>query len=89
MLPLSYHHFNLSAVVFRDALALRYGPLLRMPACCEDVVIPQVTFCHALDCKKRGLVTQHYNEIRDALGNLVAMGFKNVLRELIVKEADD
>ena len=35
------------------------------------------------------MVTQRHNEIRDALGDLVAMGFKEVVREPIVKEADD
>ena len=34
------------------------------------------------------MVTQRHNEIRDALGDLVAMGFKEVVREPIVKEAD-
>ena len=88
-MPLSYHHFNLSAVEFRDALALRcHRPLLRMPASCDGCSNP-FTFCPALDCKKGGLVTQRHNEIRDALGDLLAMGFKEVLREPIVKEADD
>ena len=35
------------------------------------------------------MVTQRHNEIRDALGDLVAMGYKEVLREPIVREADD
>ena len=82
VLPLSYHHFDLSAAEFHDALALRYHrPLLRMPASCDG--------CHALDCKKGGLVTQRHNEIGDALDDLVAMGFKEVLKEPIIKEADD
>ena len=35
------------------------------------------------------MVTQRHNEIHDALKDLVAMGFKEVVREPIVKEADD
>ena len=59
-----------------------------MPASCDGCG-NSFTFCHALDCKNGGLVTQRHNEIRDALGDLVAMGFKEVLREPIVKKVDD
>ena len=31
VMPITRHHFDLSAVEFRDALAIRYGRLLR---CC-------------------------------------------------------
>ena len=58
------------------------------PASCDGCG-DSPTFSHALDCKKGGLVIQRQNEIRDALEDLVAMGFKEVVREPIVKEADD
>ena len=34
-------------------------------------------------------MTQRHNEIRDALGELAAMRFKEVLREPVVRESDD
>ena len=77
VLPLCTHHFNLSATEFRDALATRYQrPLLRMPATCDGCGAA-FNLEHALDCRKgggggRGLVTQHHNEIRDALGDLAS-----------------
>ena len=83
------HHFDLSAVEFRDALALRYHrPLLRVPSQCDGCGAP-FSLTHALDCRKGGLVTQRHNEIRDALGDLAAMGFKEVLREPVVRESDN
>ena len=89
VLPLACHHFDLSEVEFRDALALRYHrPLLRMSSQCDGCGAP-FSLTHALDCRKGGLVTQRHNEIRDALGDLAAMGFKEVLREPVVRESDD
>ena len=35
------------------------------------------------------MVTQRHNEIRDALGDLAAMVFNEVLRELVVRKSDD
>ena len=36
VIPMAYHHFDLSATEFRDSLALRYHrPLLRLPALCD------------------------------------------------------
>ena len=49
----------------------------------------QFSFQHALDCKKDGLGTQRQNEVRDALGDLAAIVYKDVVREPIVQEADD
>ena len=34
-------------------------------------------------------MTQRHNEIRDALGDLVVMGFNEVLRELVVRKSDN
>ena len=45
---------------------------------------------HALDCRKGGLITQrHKDEVRDALGNIAALAYKDVIREPIVREAED
>ena len=44
---------------------------------------------HALDCKKGGLVTHHHNEIRDVIGDLASVVFKEVVKELVVQEAND
>ena len=88
-MPIACHHFDLSSVEFRDALSLRYHrPLLRMPGHCDGCG-EEFSFQHALDCKKGGLVTQCHNEVRDALGDLAAIVYKDVVREPIVQEADD
>ena len=88
VLPLCTHHFDLSATEFRDALAMRYQrPLLRMPATCDGCGAA-FNLEHALDCRKGGLVIQRHNEIRDALGDLASIAFRNVLKEPIVKEAN-
>ena len=75
VLPLAYHHFELSAQEFRDALCLRYHrPLSLMPARCDGCG-KDSSLTHALDCRKGGLVTQRHNKIRDALGDLAALGY--------------
>ena len=86
MIPLAHHHFDLSATEFRDSLALRYHrPLLRLPALCDGCGC-QFTTGHALDCRKGGLVIQRHNEIRDALGDLASIAYKEVLREPVIRE---
>ena len=44
---------------------------------------------HALDCRKGGLVIQRHNEIRDALGDLASIAYKDVVREPVVREPND
>ena len=84
VLPLAHHHFDLFAQQFRDALCLRYHrPLSLMPASCDGCG-GDFSLTHAMDCRKGGLVTQRHNEVRDALGNLAALGYREVVREPIV-----
>ena len=84
VMPIACHHFDLSPIEFRDALSLRYHrPLLKTPVHCDGCG-EQFSFQHALDCKKGGLVTQCHNEVRDALGDLAAIVYKDVVREPIV-----
>ena len=89
VMPIARHQFDLSAAEFRDALAIRYSrPLLRMPANCDGCGAP-FDLTHALDCKKGGLVTQRHNEVRDALGDIAGMAYREVIREPIVRDAND
>ena len=39
--------------------------------------------------KDRGLVTQRHNEVRDALGDIADMAYREVIREPVVREASD
>ena len=88
VLPVACHYFNLSPMEFRGALALQYHrPLLNMPVECNGCG-SDFSLEHALDCRKGGLITQCHNEVRDALGEIAAMAFKEVIREPIVREAD-
>ena len=81
--------FDLAAVEFRDALAMRYScPLLRMPANCDGCGGP-FNLTHALECKKGALVTQQHNKVRDALGDIAALAYNEVVREPVVREADE
>ena len=89
MIPLAHHHFDLSATEFQDSLALRYHrPLLRLPALCDGCGC-QFTTGHALDCRKGGLVIQRHNEIRDALGDLASIAYKEVLLEPVIREPNE
>ena len=75
VMPIAKHHFDLSAVEFRDALSLRYcRPSLGLPANCDGCNAP-FSLEHALDCKKGGLVIQRHNEVRDALGDIATMAY--------------
>ena len=86
VIPMAYHHFDLSATEFRDSLALRYHrPLLQLPALCDGCG-SQLSTGHALDCRKGGLVIQRHNEIRDALGDVASIAYKDVVREPVVRE---
>ena len=59
-----------------------------MPALCDGCG-SQFSTGHALDCRKGGLVIQRHNEIRDALGDLASIAYKEVVREPVVREPND
>ena len=87
-LPLACHQFDLSPQQFRDALSLRYHrPLSMMPSSC-DRCGSAYSLSHALDCRKGGLVTQHHNKVRDALGDLAALAYKDVIHEPVVHKGN-
>jgi len=86
--PVKRHHFDLSANEFRDALALRYRrPLCRTPTTCDGCGEP-FSMTHALDCKKGGLIIQRHNEIRDTIGDLASIAWKNIIKEPVVRDAN-
>ena len=88
VLPLAFHQFDLSAQQFRDALSLRYHrPLSMMPSSCDECG-SAFSLSHALECRNGGLVTQYHNEVRDALGDLVALAYKDVIREPVVRKGN-
>ena len=88
-LPLAHHHFDLSATEFCDALALQYNrPLLNMPANCDGCGAA-TSLEHALDCKMGGLVIQRHNEVRDVIGDLASVAYKDIVKEPVVQEAND
>jgi hypothetical protein len=89
VLPLALHHFDLSAIEFRDALALRYHrSLLNIPTFCDGCAEP-FDVQHGLSCKRGGLIIQRHNEVRDTIGDLANLVWGQVSREPIVQDADD
>ena len=44
---------------------------------------------HELDCRKGGLEIQCHNEIRDSIGDLASIVYKEVIWEPVVQEAND
>ena len=79
------HHVILTAT----ARSFQYHqPLLNMPAFCDGCG-SHSSMEHALDCIIGGLVIQRHNEIRDAFGDLASIAYKEVIREPVVREADD
>ena len=85
VLPLACHQFDLSTHQFHDALSLQYHrPLSMMPSSCGGCG-SAFSLSHALDCHKGG---QRHNEVRDALGDLAALAYKDVIREPVVCEGN-
>ena len=79
VLPLAQYHFDLSPQRFHDALSLRYNRSLMLMAPTCDGCGTAFTLLHALDCQRRGLVARLHNEIRDALGDLAYLVYKDVI----------
>jgi len=59
-----------------------------IPASCDGCE-EDFSLTHALDCHKGGLVTQHHNEARDALGDLATLGYSEVVCEPIVCDGNE
>ena len=88
VLPLAYHHFHLSAQQLHDTLCLLQSPTV-FDACLCDGYGGDFSLTHALDGCKDGLFTQHHNEVRDALGDLAALQYREVVHEPIVCDGDE
>ena len=87
--PVESNHFDLSTQEFCDALAIRYHkPLLNLPPKCDGCGATS-SLDNFLICRKGGLVVQHHNEIRAAIGDLTALAWGQVRRETVVVEAGD
>ena len=88
VLSVSHYHFDLSPSEFRDALAIRYHQTLsKLPTDCDGCG-GEFTLQHALDCRKGDLIIQRHNKVREALGDLASIAFRDVIREPIVRDAD-
>ena len=78
VLPTTYHHFDLSATDFCDALTVRYHrPLLKMPAICDGCGAA-FSYEHALDCKKGGLITRRQRSVAAVLSSAEAEKKKKI-----------
>ena len=85
-LPIAAENFDLSEMEFRDASSVRYNKNLNAsPSFCDGCQSP-FTLRHALACKKGGLLTLRHNEIRDAVGGLASLLWKDVQREQVIRE---
>ena len=75
VVPVANFRFDLSEKEFRDAPALRYyRSIVALPTMCDGCGAP-TSVDHALNCRNGGLVIRRHNEVRDALGEMLAMAF--------------
>jgi len=90
IIPTNENFFALSPDEFRDAITLRYKLIPKgLPSKC-DGCSEIFDLCHALNCKKGGLVTARHNELRDLNCDLCSLaGLSHVLSEPIVQENNE
>ena len=88
--PTQENFFAMSPDEFRDALALRY--LLtpkNLPNICDGCG-EEFNLCHALNCKKGGLVSARHNEMRDLNCDLCSLaGMTQIISEPVIQEGND
>ena len=73
--PSTVNRAELGAQEWRDSAFLQYG--LKppdLPKHC-DSCNAKFSICHALDCKRGGLVTARHNELRDRVADLASRAF--------------
>ena len=75
MLPSTVNGTELGVQEWRDSLFLTYGikPPDLLSHC--DGCGAALSICHALECKKGGLITAHHNNLRDGVANLSGKAF--------------
>ena len=90
IIPTNENFFALSPDEFRDAITLRYNLTPKgLPSIC-DGCSENLDLCHALNCKKGGLVTARHNELRDLNCDLCSMaGLSHIISEPIVQESNE
>ena len=88
--PTQDNFFSMSPDEFRDALALRYlFTPKNLPSTCDGCG-EDFNLCHALNCKKGGLVSARHNEMRDLNCDLCSLaGLKQVISEPVIQEGND
>jgi len=85
VLPVSQDHYDLTAQEFCDVLALHYWkPLLNVLSSCDGCGTP-FSLDHALICRKGGLIIQHHNEVRDAVGDLTTLVWGRIVSKPVVR----
>ena len=88
--PTQDNFFAMSPDEFSDALALRY--LLtpkNIPSTCDGCG-ETFNLCHALNCKKGGLVSARHNEMRDLNCDLCNLaGLTQIICEPVIQESTD
>ena len=90
VVPLRKHNYDLSPSEFRDALSVRYKRTpIDLPASCDGCAARPFSIEHALSCKTGGLITRRHNEVRDLLGEVMAMAWGNCVKEPIIAEASE
>ena len=73
--PFTVNGTDLGAQEWRDSAFLRYGlEPLDLPKYCNGYN-SRFSICHALDCKRGGLVTACHNELRDGVADLAGKAF--------------
>ena len=64
---------------------MRYSkPISNLPGNCDGCG-GEFSIQHALECKKGGLITLRHNEIRDTVGDLASLYWKDIRREPIIR----
>ena len=89
IIPTHDNFFAMSSDEFRDALAVRYlFTPTNIPSTCDGCGA-SFNLCHALNCKKGGLVSARHNEMRDLNCDLCGLaGLNQILSEPVIQEGN-
>ena len=89
IVPTQENGFAMNGNEFRDAIAIQYGRTpSKLPLLC-DADGEEFSVCHALNCRKGGLVSYRHNELRDLNLQLAkSAGFNMCMNEPIIRETD-